>query len=516
MSAELALLGQLEELVQQVKTVVNSNESTLTLLSTPRSVSVAPDSYTGNVGSSFVVSGENYSTDTVFKFITSGGDEYAAATVTITSSASATITTPRDFTIEEGPLSIKTINPNGSFATLSNAIDTGTRPLWSTTAGSLGELNDETSSFQISATDEENDSMIYSISLGALPDGMILDPNTGAITQDTTEYSSSDTDTTFNFDVQATDTGGNISATRSFSILRNWMDGSTAAKAVASPSELFSLSSSFVNSDGVFWIHDGTPANAYEAYCNMSVESGGWIGLLTIDGDSSNNRHWNDTTFWQSTTLVNNGISNFVTAESKTSAFNTRNAFTEIMLVVHDSTGNLLSYGVWDMLSAYQNQSFQSIMSIGNSNTGTAITEARKTQYGSTGHTSNLDRNNSNDWHCEFTDPVGGYALVVNFQGTTSTSKYTVSNDTTNYVRLTTGLGSSSYGSTVGNEPHSFSGLGGYHHRQGWTDYFDYAAYLTYCGRRDAMTNHPQPNQSGTYCGDVVTYLNRNISIYVR
>jgi len=179
---------------------------------------VAPTTYNGESGTQFTITGANFSPDATVSFITSSGSEYAAASISFSSSSVLLATTPQDFTVANEPLDVKVVQTSGTFTKL-DVIDCGGLPSWTTAAGNLGTIYDSmraTASLQVSATDPDNNATIsYSVVSGALPTGMTLNSSTGAITGTASAVVS---DTTYNFTIRATDNAGNTSD-RAFSSL---------------------------------------------------------------------------------------------------------------------------------------------------------------------------------------------------------------------------------------------------------------------------------------------------------
>ena len=183
----------------------------------PSISSVSPVTFNGEQGTTFTINGTNFTSDVTVKFITNGAVEYTAGAVTFINSGQITATTPRDFTVAEEPLDVKVIQTSGT-TTAVDVIDCGGTPSWTTTAGSLGNVYDverSVKTFTVVATDPDTSATIsYSLSSGSLPTGMSLNSSTGVISGTASAVVS---DTTFNFDITATDNAGNTSS-RSFSI----------------------------------------------------------------------------------------------------------------------------------------------------------------------------------------------------------------------------------------------------------------------------------------------------------
>jgi hypothetical protein len=260
---------------------------------------------------------------------------------------------------------------------------------------------------------------------------------------------------------------------------------------------------------GIYLINP-TGNNEFEVYCDMQTDGGGWTGIININAQSGNNRHYSDTSFWQADNTYGSANS-FLTAESKNKAFKDLSGFDEIMIKTHHD-GSEKGRGRWEMLPGYQNSSMYDIMNIAQSSRGTKITGNRVYQTGSTGVINNSERGGNSNLKCEFTDSYGGYELRVNWYGNGGAyAKYSDSNDTVNFVRLTTGIGDPQESGSMGYS-HSFSGFGGHHERPAgsYVYNFDFATYTEYCGLVPRATY----NQS-TPCGTIYQY-NIDAAIFVR
>lgn len=199
-----------------VNEVYDSNGWT-SIASAPVVSAVSPTSYNGEQGTSFTITGSNFDANAAVKFVTAGGSEYFATSTTRNNSSSLTATTPRDFTVAEGPLSIKVINGTSLSSTLASAVATGGSPVWTTATGTIGTVYDLSRtgvSLAVVATDPDAGATIsYSVVTGSVPTGLTFNSD-GTITGNA---SSVGTDTTSTFTVRATDNAGNT-ADRSFSI----------------------------------------------------------------------------------------------------------------------------------------------------------------------------------------------------------------------------------------------------------------------------------------------------------
>ena len=276
----------------------------------PTIVSVSPASFNGEQGTTITITGTNFTSDAIIKFVTSSGTEYGSTSVSFVDSTTIAATTPRDFTVAEGPLDVKLIQGSGTVTGV-NLIDTGGTPVWQTTAGTLASLiypDVTTYNSSVSATDPDaNSTITYSVTTGSLPGGAVLN-NDGTITGSVANPGSSTNTSTFT--LVATDNAGNQSSPRQFNIIRQWRDGSTEALAATSASAIYNLGSSLqtASANGKYWIKLPGQATAKQVYClmNSGVDSGGWMLSFYKATSSSaytfkqlwySNASWNNTTY---------------------------------------------------------------------------------------------------------------------------------------------------------------------------------------------------------------------------
>lgn len=136
-----------------------------------------------------------------------------ANTVTFVSSSSITFTAPA---LTAGTYPIYVINPDGGTAIGIPGISYSGVPAFATGSGSLGTVY-EGAAFSSTIAATSDSAVTYTIDSGALPAGLSLNANTGAIAGNIGSISNS---TTYNFTVKATDTELQ-DTTRSFSITTN-------------------------------------------------------------------------------------------------------------------------------------------------------------------------------------------------------------------------------------------------------------------------------------------------------
>jgi hypothetical protein len=134
-----------------------------------------------------------------------------APSVTYISSTSVTFTTPAK---SIGIYSLYIVNSDGGVGIYAPGISFSGTPTWTTSAGSLGSVNKNTSaSFSVAATSDS--AVTYSVKSGSsLPSGLSLNASTGAITGTSPSPASQ---TTYTFTLTATD-AENQTTDRSFSI----------------------------------------------------------------------------------------------------------------------------------------------------------------------------------------------------------------------------------------------------------------------------------------------------------
>jgi len=167
----------------------------------------------GNI--TFTITGTNFGSGAVVKFVGNDATEITASTTTVTNSTTISAIIARSsFVNAKEPYDIKVINGSGLSAILDNQINVDLSPIWSTASGSLGTFFKQTSvSTSVLATDPDGDEITYSVFSGTLPTGLSLNSSTGAITGTAPNVSS---DTTSTFTLRATANG--VSVDRQFSI----------------------------------------------------------------------------------------------------------------------------------------------------------------------------------------------------------------------------------------------------------------------------------------------------------
>ena len=173
-------------------------------------VASASGTYNQSAGQgTFTISGTNFVLGAIVYAVGTNGIEYEATSTTFNSLVQLT-TTFSNLSVAYEPYDIKVINPSNLFGLLPDAFYINDNPLWSTASGSLGNYTG--SSIQLAATDDESNTITYSLSSGSLPTGLSLS-STGLISG-----TANATAGTYTFTVSASD-GVNTAVTRSFSII---------------------------------------------------------------------------------------------------------------------------------------------------------------------------------------------------------------------------------------------------------------------------------------------------------
>jgi hypothetical protein len=169
-----------------------------------------------DAGFDLVITGANFNSGDSVKFIGNDNTEYTASTVTIDSSTQITARVPSNISSTKEPFKVQVTSTGGLTGSLASAFSIDGKPVWQVASGSLASIFDgsrSSVSLSATATDEESDTITYSIQSGSLPSGLSLNTSTGAITGSTSAVGS---DVTTNFTLRAT--SGTQTSDRDFSI----------------------------------------------------------------------------------------------------------------------------------------------------------------------------------------------------------------------------------------------------------------------------------------------------------
>ncbi len=202
--------------------------------SPPTVTSVSPLEVDSTAGGNitFTITGSNFQSGAVVKFIGSDATEITASTTTVTNSTTISAVIARSsFVGAKEPYDVRVVNSSGLSGTLDNQINVDVSPTWSTASGTLTTITDKSTGTHVtvSATDADGDTVSYSETGGTVltTAGLTLNSSTGAISGDPTDVASS---TTYSFTLRATANSKTVD--RAFNIIVNLgLDGSSSARA---------------------------------------------------------------------------------------------------------------------------------------------------------------------------------------------------------------------------------------------------------------------------------------------
>ena len=201
-------------------------------------------------GFDMVITGEGFKSGATVKFIGNDGTTYTSPTVTFNSATQLTARLHASVSNAKEPYDVKVTNLSGLSNTLEDAFNVNSKPIWSTSAGSLGSVVEgANANITVAATDPESDTIAYSETTSNLSGaGFSLNSSSGLISGTAAAVSG---DTTTSFTLRAT--SGGQTADRSFSIITENKDGSTAAKACQYGSEVITAQGGSFSA-GKYWL----------------------------------------------------------------------------------------------------------------------------------------------------------------------------------------------------------------------------------------------------------------------
>ena len=188
--------------------------------SPPSVSSVNPTNFESSaLPSNIVITGTTFRSAVSVKFIGSNGIETSAGSVTVNSSTQITAQVPNSLTSANEPYKVKVTNTSSSLSgELPNAFNIDAAPAFGVAAGTLGTLvsgGSASSLTTVTATDDEGDSITFSITSGSVPSGITFNSN-GTFSGNAGGVASSTTST---FVVTASD--GTNTSTRQYTITVN-------------------------------------------------------------------------------------------------------------------------------------------------------------------------------------------------------------------------------------------------------------------------------------------------------
>ena len=190
--------------------------------SAPSITSISPTTVTA-AGASITVNGQFFASGGTAKFVGNDGTEYASPSVSFVNTTQLTITTPSSaLTVANEPYDVIITNPSGLSGTLSDAVDAGSTPTLTQTAGAtLATIFDKGDDYSPIATltgaDADGQALTFSESGSVLSgEGVTINSN-GTITGDPNAQTAG-TAVTKTFTAAATD-GTNPATAKAFNII---------------------------------------------------------------------------------------------------------------------------------------------------------------------------------------------------------------------------------------------------------------------------------------------------------
>ena len=257
---------------------------------------------------SITITGTNFQSGATVTFVGSDGTEFASPSVAVNSATQITAQTPNAvLTVAKEPYDVRVANVTGLSGTLTQALDAGSTPTFSTAAGNIGTVYEDitigtspSTSLALAATDADGQAVSITSSDFSI-NGLTL-ATSGSITgtpnvNDT--YASGGVTHTFN----GVASDGTNTTTRTFNILRKWLDGSTSALATTTTylaandiqvAQAYLKAPTGYSSLGVaqyYVYHDSTNNDYYIKLPGSWIRSNAAISQLSSSSSSSTN--WN-------------------------------------------------------------------------------------------------------------------------------------------------------------------------------------------------------------------------------
>ena len=187
----------------------------------PTITSISPtDLESSNLPANITITGSNFSSSVTVVFIGSDGTETNSPSVTRNSNTQITAQVPSTITSANEPFDIKVTNSSSNLGgTLGDALNIDASPVFGVASGSLGTLTNAdragSNLTTITATDDEGDTVTFSVTSGSLPTGITLNSN-GTFSGTANAETST---TTYSFTVTASD--GTNTSDRAYTITVN-------------------------------------------------------------------------------------------------------------------------------------------------------------------------------------------------------------------------------------------------------------------------------------------------------
>jgi len=373
---------------------------------------------------------------------------------------------------------------NGSVSPTGIAVNYGTAPAWSTSATlPVMYAGDSTTSVQLVATDEEGETISYSVASGSLQGLSLSSAGLLSGAPSVTGYSSGVPDSVTSVTINATDTRNNTTP-RIFNITRRWRDGTSSGQAAVSAEAIKAMTSTTTN--GQYWIQPVGAPTAQQVFCIMDTsigDGGGWMSAFNLLSNTNSGvpggaADWYNSSFWDTPDgTFNTGSA--LTSNFKNNVYGYSPARKVNILLHNISNTSFRGFGYYDLLTGVSGSTLYQLCGGGatanNFLIDNKIASGARTA-GSAANASGCVRNTLRsqlEYGDLFVDGQNSWAPLVFRQKDPweSTGGYNY-----NCVRIATKLGdgNAQYG-------HTFAGIGGTHENSGWKGDFAMAPISPYC-----------------------------------
>ena len=167
-------------------------------------------------GFDIVITGENFASGDTAKFVANDNTEFTSPTTTVNSATQITARVTSTIDATKEPYAVKITSNGGLSGQLSSAFNIDAAPVWTTAAGNIGSVEEQTSAnLTIAATDAEGDSITYAETGGTVLSGAGFSMSSGGVITGTAPSVSGSATYTFN----ARATSGTNFTDRTFNII---------------------------------------------------------------------------------------------------------------------------------------------------------------------------------------------------------------------------------------------------------------------------------------------------------